>query len=98
VNIILLFLSSFSVVFLLVFQQMNVHIRHYWLAAITSVAITQAQFIVVRGFVSDGSLVNIAMTAGGVLGVLSAMASHDRLTHWSTNRQKTNESTLGANP
>jgi Kef-type K+ transport system membrane component KefB len=97
VSTILLFLSSFSVVFLLVFQQMNVHIRHYWLAALTSIAITQAQFIVVKGFVSDGLLVNIAMTAGGVLGVLSSMASHDRLTRWYADRQKTNESAMEAN-
>jgi len=81
-SLFLLFLSSFLVVFLLVFQQLNVSRRHYGLAAITSVAITLTQFIVVKGMASGGAPEMVFMSAGAVLGVLTSMASHDRLFRW----------------
>lgn len=74
-----LFLSSFFTVFLLVFQQQNVIHRRYLWASTTSVAITVAQFILIKS-VSSGEMTEMLyMSAGGVLGVLSSMYIHPLL-------------------
>jgi len=61
----LLFLSSFSVVFLLVFQQMNVQMRSHKLASITSVFITLSQVVVFKGLAFGGVPEVAAMAAIG---------------------------------
>lgn len=78
-NEIYLFLSAFSVVFLLVLQQQNVAGRHYLLAALTSVAIGVSQIILWR-LVPSASWTEIAATlAGGPVGVVFSMWLHPRL-------------------
>jgi len=78
----LLFLSSFSVVFLLVFQQMNVQMRAFKLASATSVLITLSQVVVFRGLAFGGVVEVAAMAAGGVLGVNASMLTHDKMIRW----------------
>jgi hypothetical protein len=74
-----LFASAFAVVALLVFQQQNVHGRHYLLAALTSVAIGAVQIVLWR-LIPSASWSEIAATlAGGPTGVLFSMWVHPRL-------------------
>ncbi|MEN8131702.1 MAG: hypothetical protein ABFS45_16245 [Pseudomonadota bacterium] len=78
----ILFFSAFATVFLLVFQQQNVIYRQYALAAFTSALITITQFAVIKG-VADGDLLDmVSMIAGGMLGVLTSMKSHESLIRW----------------
>lgn len=85
-HLLLLFASSFSVVFLLVFQQMNVQIRAHGLASITSLFITLAQVVVFRGMVLGGAEEVTVMACGGVLGVNVSMVSHGRMLKWMASR------------
>ena len=84
----LLFLSSFSVVFLLVFQQMNVQMRAFKLASATSVLITLSQVVVFKGLAFGGAVEVAAMAVGGVLGVNTSMLSHGKMVKWYKERSK----------
>ncbi len=77
-----LFLASFSVVFLLVFQQMNVQMRAYRLASLTSVFITLSQAVVFKGLAFGGVSEVGIMTVGGVVGVNASMAAHGKMVTW----------------
>ena len=84
----LLFLSSFSVVFLLVFQQMNVQMRSHKLASITSVFITLGQVVVFKGLAFGGVTEVAAMAVGGVLGVNVSMLTHGKMVSWYQRKTK----------
>lgn len=74
-----LFLSAFFTVFLLGFQQKNVHGEHYLAAVITSVGIGSAQIFLWR-LIPDANMGQIAATlAGGPVGIIAAMWAHPRL-------------------
>jgi len=74
-----LFLAAFSTVFLLGFQQKNVHGEHYVAAVVTSIGIGTAQIFLWK-LVPDANLGQIAATlAGGPTGIVAAMYLHPRL-------------------
>lgn len=77
-----LFLSAFSAVFLLVFQQQNVIHRARWLGSLTSLAIGTSQVILWR-LVPDASLGQIiAVLAGGPVGYNAALSAHPWVVRW----------------
>ena len=71
-----LFLSAFFTVFLLGFQQKNVHGEHYTAAIITSVGIGVCQIFLWR-LVPDANASQIVATlCGGPTGIVAAMRLH----------------------
>jgi len=75
----MMFFSAFAVVFLLGFQQQNVHGRHYTAAVVTSVGIGAAQFLLWR-IAPTASVSEIAATlCGGPVGIVAAMYAHPRI-------------------
>jgi hypothetical protein len=77
---ILLFLSSFFVVFLLGLQSKNVNGNHYVLAALTSTGIGLCNLYVIRA-VSIKELSDLALIgyiAGGPIGIVFSMWVHDK--------------------
>lgn len=79
-NIAIIFLSAFIVVFLLGFQSLNVQGRHKWLAVITSIGISIANYFLYK--LLPGSASNVyeflAYTSGGPFGILLSMYAHDK--------------------
>lgn len=74
-----LFLSAFFTVFLLGFQQKNVHGEHYAAAVLTSFGIGSAQIFLWR-LIPSADIGQIAATlAGGPVGIVAAMWLHPRL-------------------
>lgn len=74
-----LFLSAFFTVFLLGFQQKNVHGEHYLAAIVTSLGIGVAQIFLWR-LVPEASASQIVATlAGGPVGIVAAMYLHPRM-------------------
>jgi len=74
-----LFLSAFFTVFLLGFQQKNVHGGHYLAAIVTSFGIGIAQIFLWR-LVPGADAGQIAATlAGGPTGIVAAMYLHPRI-------------------
>ena len=74
-----LFASAFFTVFLLGFQQKNVHGGHYFAAAITSFGIGTAQIFLWR-LVPHANASEIAATLlGGPVGIVEAMWLHPRI-------------------
>lgn len=69
-------ISTFFTVGLLGFQQQNVSHGHYWLAAITSIAIAGAQYVMIVSVTAGGSW--ILMGIGGAAGVTSSMFIHKK--------------------
>lgn len=69
-------ISTFFTVGLLGFQQQNVHGGHYLLAAITSMAIAGAQYVMIVSVADGGSW--ILMGIGGAAGVTSSMFIHKK--------------------
>lgn len=71
-----LFASAFFTVFLLGFQQKNVHGEHYLAAVVTSFGIGAAQIFLWR-LVPDATASQIAATLmGGPVGIVAAMRLH----------------------
>lgn len=70
-------ISTFFTVGLLGFQQQNVTHNHYWLAAITSMAIAAAQYVMITSVANGGSW--ILMGIGGAAGVTSSMVIHRKM-------------------
>ncbi|KVW92637.1 hypothetical protein [Thiobacillus denitrificans] len=74
-----LFASAFFTVFLLGFQQKNVHGKHYIAAIVTSLGIGSAQIFLWQ-LIPDANATQIAATLmGGPIGIVSAMYLHPRL-------------------
>lgn len=69
----IMFIGSFTVVFLLGLQSRNVNMGRYWAAVITSAGISVSQFIFVK-YASSGSYQALAVsTAGGCIGIASSI-------------------------
>ncbi|MDP1925732.1 MAG: hypothetical protein Q8K57_13240 [Thiobacillus sp.] len=82
-----LFLSAFFTVFLLGWQQKNVHGGHYLAAVITSFGIGGAQIFLWR-LVPEANASQIAATlAGGPFGIVAAMWLHPRMMRSRANGQ-----------
>lgn len=74
-----LFASAFFTVFLLGFQQKNVHGNHYFAAVITSFGIGTAQILLWR-LIPEANAGQIAATLiGGPTGIVAAMWLHPRV-------------------
>jgi len=85
-----LFLSAFTTVFLLGFQQKNVHGSHYIAAVITSIGIGTAQIFLWR-LVPHADAGQIAATlCGGPIGIVAAMYFHPRIMRRRTTRIEPN--------
>jgi len=80
-NYFFLFLASYSLVFLLGFQQLNVQHRRYLLSAITSVGIAAANYFLFKLLPTGGfSIVQfVVFSSGGAFGIVSSMILHDKL-------------------
>jgi hypothetical protein len=77
---ILLFASTFAVVFLLGLQQLLVHGRRYRLAFLNSVLIGLSQLALFKIVPHQTTLVEIACyLSGGPLGIIAAMWFHDHI-------------------
>lgn len=75
----ILFLSAFSTVFLLGFQQQNVIGRHYIAASIVSIGIGLAQVFLYRLVPTASFSEIIATLAGGPIGITAAMYTHPKI-------------------
>ena len=74
-----LFASAFCTVFLLGFQQKNVHGSHYLAAIITSLGIGISQIFLWRLIPSATPSEIIATLCGGPCGIVGAMYLHPRI-------------------
>lgn len=74
-----LFASAFATVFLLGFQQKNVHGNHYLAAIVTSIGIGTAQIFLWRLVPQAGASEIVATLCGGPAGICAAMYLHPRL-------------------
>jgi uncharacterized membrane protein YfcA len=74
-----LFASAFATVFLLGFQQKNVHGNHYLAAIVTSIGIGSAQIFLWRLIPQAGASEIIATLCGGPAGICAAMYLHPKL-------------------
>ncbi len=70
-------ISTFFTVGLLGFQQQNVTHGWYWWAAVTSMAIAAAQYVMITSVAHGGSC--ILMGLGGAMGVTASMFIHKRM-------------------
>lgn len=76
----ILFGSSFAVVFLLGIQSKNVMHSRYVAAMLTSLGISAANFLFAK-YASVGGLVEFSTAAvGGMLGIASSICLYDKLT------------------
>ena len=77
----LLCASSFLLVFLAGFQQLNVEHRKYLLSTITSIGIAGFNYLIFKLLPTGGLQLDQFMffAAGGALGINCAMYTHDKL-------------------
>jgi len=61
---------------------MNVQMRSFKLASVTSIFITLSQVVVFKGLAFGGAVEVAAMAAGGVVGVNVSMLSHGKMVEW----------------
>jgi len=72
----LLFVSTFTLVFLLGFQSLNVNGGHYWAAFLSSFGISLSQLVLYK-LVPDATLSQVAAyMLGGPLGIVASMWAH----------------------
>lgn len=71
--------ALFATVFLLGFQQKNVHGNHYLAAIVTSIGIGSAQIFLWRLIPQAGAGEIIATLCGGPAGICAAMYLHPKL-------------------
>jgi hypothetical protein len=83
---VMLFVSAFLTVFLLGFQQQNVHGRHYLLAMVTSLGIGATQIFIWRHIPVASMSEIVATLAGGPFGIAASMWFHPRLIAWRQSR------------
>lgn len=82
----MLFASSFFLVFLLGIQQQNVTHQFYWWSAVTSFAIAIAQVSFIKGTVAGDYLSTVLlMGAGGAVGASLSIYVHTRLINRNNN-------------
>ncbi len=85
-----IFLAAFTTVFLLTFQHLNINRKLYLWAVITSIGISIGQYLVVVEIKADESSLSLfMMTAGGAIGVVTSMFSHERLVALIYDRKRT---------
>lgn len=79
VDIFIIYSATFSNVFLLGFQSKNVHKSRYFLAFLTSIGITLAQYFFVRYGANEqnGMLFLVIAGLGGGMGIVFAIYLHD---------------------
>lgn len=82
---VILFLSSFALVFLMGVQQLNVHSRRYLLSGVTSLLIGLTNLAALKLVPEAALLPALAFLAGGPLGIVTSMWLHD---HWLVPRLK----------
>lgn len=73
-----LFASAFATVFLLGFQQKNVHGNHYLAAIVTSIGIGTAQIFLWRLVPQANASEIVATLCGGPAGICAAMWLHPK--------------------
>lgn len=78
-NAILLFFSSFTIVFAIAFQQHNVHCRRYRLAVANALLIDALHLVLLKMGTTATFLEMSAFLVGGPLGTIAAMWLNDRL-------------------
>lgn len=71
--------ATFMLVFLRGFQQKNVHGNHYFMAAITSTAMSITDIAVVSFVIHHGWAVLPYTATGATLGIISSMWLHSRV-------------------
>ena len=71
--------ATFMLVFLRGFQQKNVHGNHYFMAAITSTAMSVTDIAVVSFVIHHGWAVLPYTATGATLGIISSMWLHSRV-------------------
>ena len=76
---IILFTASFFLVGLLGLQSKNVQNSQYLMAALTSVAISVANFVFVKLVATGGIGLMVAGATGGACGIIVAIYAHDHL-------------------
>ncbi len=74
----ILFLSTFVMVFLMAFQQQNVIHSKYKMAALTSFAIAIFQFSLYKEIITSDYIGILYMGLGGALGVTLSMYTHTK--------------------
>jgi len=78
-DFVILFFASFLLVGLLGLQSKNVQGSKYLAAAMTSIAITVANFFFIRLVVNDAGYTTLVVAGlGGALGIVSAIYLYDR--------------------
>lgn len=78
-NELILFASTFVLVFALGMQSLNVNGGHYIAAFLTSFAIGGANMVLLKLGPNAGTTEIIAFLAGGPFGIVSSMAVHRRI-------------------
>lgn len=73
-----LFISTFTVVFALGFQSLNVNGGHYWWAFFTSFAISASNLVLFKLAPNADLLECIAYMGGGPFGIVASMWAHRR--------------------
>jgi len=79
IHYITLFLASFFLVGLLGLQSKNVQNSQYFMAALTSMAISISNFIFVKSIAFGGYNTLYILMAGGACGICCAIYIHDHL-------------------
>lgn len=78
-NALLLFVSTFGLVFALGLQSLNVNGGHRWAAFFTSFGIGLGNLVVLKLAPDAGPLEIAAYMAGGPLGIVASMAAHQHI-------------------
>lgn len=78
----LLFASTFWLVFALGLQSLNVNGGHRWAAFWTSFAIGTGNLIVLRIAPTANAIEMLAYLSGGPIGIVASMEAHQRLRQW----------------
>ena len=73
-----LFITTFIMVFLMAFQQQNVTHHKYKAACVTSFAIAVVQFLLYKAIITSAYIGIVYMGIGGALGVTLSMYLHTK--------------------
>jgi hypothetical protein len=78
----ILFSSTFVLVFALGLQSLNVNNGHYWAAAFTSLFIGSSQLVLYKLAPDANWSEMLAFVSGGPFGIVCSMWAHPRLARW----------------